>query len=114
MASIETVFSELAAQVGEEITGLGFAQTADTSGSGVFGNRSSRWRRGAEQLELSWDGREQWIVLSYRPSPERPPAIEWTGTLSERYLLENISDADRESLKASLARVTAGIWSRHT
>ena len=112
MASIEHVFAQLAAQVGAEATPLGFTQLADAGAGGVFGNRSARWRRGQEQIELTWDGREQWVVLSYRSSPDRPPAVEWTGTLSERYLMENISDADLESLKASLARVTAGIWSR--
>jgi hypothetical protein len=112
MASIEHVFAQLATQVGEEATRLGFAPVGDPGGAGLFGNRAARWRRGTEQLELAWDGREQWIVLSYRESPDRPPAVEWTGTLSERYLMENISDADGESLRTSLARVTAGIWSR--
>ena len=112
MASIETVFAQLTAQVEAEAAPLGFARLPDAGAGGVFGNRSARWRRGAEQVELAWDGREQWVVLSYRPSPDRPPAVEWTGTLSERYLMENISDGDRMSLEASVARITAGIWSR--
>lgn len=112
MASIDELFPLLAEVVRRDAGSRGFTETAERMDEAAFGGRVLRWRRGAEELRLIWDGREQWLNFEYRPAPDYPPALEWTGTLSERYTGQNISDTDATRLREGLAGAAGSVWSR--
>ena len=57
-----------------------------------------------------WDAKEQWFSFSFRPAPDHPPALEWTGTLSDRYTGHEISDTDVQQLREGLTNVLAALW----
>ena len=111
MSSIEELFPSLTAVVHGGARGHGFMPAGETT-PGEFGALVSRWRRGSEEMRLAWNPKEQWINFEYRPSPDQPPALEWTGTLSERYSGGRISDADASRLREALAAIAAAAWER--
>jgi len=111
MASLDELFTDLTNAVKEGAASRGFVE-APEPGQGAFGGRVARWRRGSEELVLLWDAREQWINFEFRPSPDQPAAIEWTGTLSDRYTGQNISDSDMHQLRQALTKALASVWSR--
>ncbi len=112
MATIDELFPELVKLVAEPALARGFAPVDTPTSAHGFGTRVARWRRGAEELRLLWDGKEQWINFEYRPAPEHPPALEWTGTLSERYTGNAISDQDVTRLRDGLAAAARSVWAR--
>ncbi len=112
MSTIDELFPSLMAVVHGGARGHGFVPAGDGETSGEFGARVSRWRRGSEEMRLAWNPKEQWINFEYRPTPDQPPALEWTGTLTERYSGGNISDGDATRLREALAGVAATAWER--
>lgn len=112
MATLDELFTDLANTVRDGAKTRGFDEPPDKGPPVPFGGRLTRWRRGAEELVLLWDAREQWISFEFRPAPDQPPALEWTGMLSERYTGQNVGDADREQLRRDLAAVLATVWAR--
>ena len=112
MASIEGLFPELAEVVRKDAGSRGFTEAPARADEAAFGGRIVRWKRGTEELRLLWDGREQWLNFEYRPAPDYPAALEWTGTLSERYTGQNISDTDAARLREGLAAAAAAVWAR--
>ena len=112
MATIDDLFPELVQLVGESAAARGYSETDAPAQSGGFGTRVARWRRATEELRLTWDAREQWINFEYRPTPDYPPALEWTGTLSERYTAQNIGDSDAARLRDGLRGAIQSVWAR--
>ncbi len=112
MATLEALFPELAELVRRDARSRGFAEAPERPDEAAFGGRVLRWKRGMEELRLLWDGREQWMNFEYRPAPDYPAALEWTGTLSERYTGQNISDSDAARLREGLTAAAAAVWAR--
>lgn len=112
MASIDECFPQLADLVGEGACSRGFVAADRAESAGAFGGRTAQWRRGGEEIRLTWDGKEQWLTFEYRSAPDQPPALEWTGTLSERYTGQNVTDADLARLRDGLGAVAASVWTR--
>lgn len=110
MSSIEEVFPDFVSVVHADAVTRGFALIDERRGEELTGRRVARFRRGRAEIELAWDPREHWLTLAYRPWPERPAALEWTGLLSERYHSHGISDADRSRLRATLQSRLADVW----
>lgn len=110
MATIDDVFPELLALIRERTDAHGFTLADEQAGPALLGSRRARLRKGIKELHLVWDGKEQWLVVEYRPAPEYPPAREWTGLLSERYTGDNISDDDRERLRRGVTGVLDSLW----
>ena len=112
MATLDQLFTDLTDAVREGARPRGFEEAPDSGAAGAFGARVARWRRGAEELVLVWDAKEQWINFEFRPAADQSPALEWTGTLSDRYTGDNIGDADREQLRRDLTAVLVSVWAR--
>ncbi len=112
MATLDQLFTDLTDAVREGARPRGFEEAPDSGAAGAFGARVARWRRGAEELVLLWDAKEQWINFEFRPAADQSPALEWTGTLSDRYTGDNIGDADREQLRRDLTAVLVSVWAR--
>ena len=112
MSSIDDFFPALAAVVQTAAESRGFVAADEDGDAGGFGSRQRSWRRGADELRLTWDAREQWVTFEHRPAPDYPPSVEWTGTLSERYTGANISEADSSRLSAALESVLRSHWSK--
>lgn len=90
----------------------GFVAAEEAVAVGRFGSRMATFRRGAEVLQLVWDGREHWLALEFRPVPEYNPAIEWTGLLNDRFDGRQISPEDERRLRAGLEGALAQVWRR--
>ena len=112
MATLDELFTDLANAVRDGAKTRGFEEAPDKGPPAPFGGRVARWRRGAEELVLLWDAREQWINFEFRPAPDQPPALEWTGTLSDRYTGQNVGESDREQLRRDLTAVLGTVWAR--
>jgi hypothetical protein len=112
MATLDELFTDLTDAVREGAAPRGFEPVAERGPVGPFGARVARWRRGGEEMILIWDAKEQWINFEFRPAADQSPALEWTGTLSDRYTGHNIGDADREQLRRDLTAVLAAVWAR--
>jgi hypothetical protein len=112
MPTLDELFTHLANAVREGAKTRGFEESPENGQPGPFGGRIARWRRGAEELVLLWDAKEQWVNFEFRPSPDRPPALEWTGTLSDRFTGHNITDADMHQLREDLTGILATVWAR--
>jgi hypothetical protein len=110
MLSVDEVFTELVGLVEAAASHHGFIPTVEPADPGVFDDRRIRFRRGAQEVRLVWDGREQWFTFAYVPEPDRTPALEWTGLLSERCSGANIADGDLDRLRASLEMRVRKIW----
>lgn len=108
--TLDELFDVLASLIHDGAATRGFEQLDPQSGA--FGGRTAHWRRRAEELVLVWDAKEQWFSFSFRPAPDHPPALEWTGTLSDRYTGREISDADARELREGLMNVLAALWTR--
>jgi hypothetical protein len=112
MPTLDDLFAALAGTVREGASAHGYEERPGTGAPGAFGARAARWRRAAAGLALAWDPREQWVSFEFRPSPDRPPAIEWTGTLSDRYTGRDVSDTDIQALQGDLQRILDAVWVR--
>ena len=112
MATLDELFTDLANTVRDGARTRGFEEVPDQGLPAPFGGRVARWRRGAEELILLWDAREQWINFEFRLAPDQPPALEWTGTLSDRYTGQNVGEADHEQLRRDLTAVLTTVWMR--
>ena len=78
MATLDELFTDLTNAVREGAQPRGFEEVPDRGPAGAFGARIARWRRGAEELVLLWDAREQWINFEFRTTADQSPALEWT------------------------------------
>ena len=108
--TLDELFGVLTKVIREGAAERGFDELEPQTGA--FGGRVAHWRRRAEELVFAWDAREQWFSFSFRPAPDHPPALEWTGTLSDRYTGREISDRDAGQLQEGLTRVLATLWAR--
>ncbi len=112
MPTLDDLFAALAGTVRAGASARGFEERPGTAEPGPFGARTARWRRATAELALAWDPREQWVSFEFRPAPERPPAIEWTGTLSDRYTGRDVTEADIRDLQGDLQRILDAVWAR--
>lgn len=108
--TLDDLFGVLSGLIHDGAATRGFDQLEQQPGA--FGGRTMHWRRRAEELVFGWDAKEQWFSFSFRPAPDHPPALEWTGTLSDRYTGREISDADAQQLREGLTNVLAALWTR--
>jgi len=108
--TLDELFGALTKLIHEGAVARGFSQLE--AQSGAFGGRSAHWRRRAEEIVFGWDAKEQWFSFLFRPAPDHPPALEWTGTLSDRYTGREVSDSDAQQLRDGLTRVLAALWTQ--
>lgn len=108
--TLDELFGALTKLIDEGAVARGFSQLEPQSGA--FGGRSAHWRRRTEELVFAWDAKEQWLSFVFRPAPDHAPALEWTGTLSDRYTGHEISDPDAQQLRAGLTRILAALWTQ--
>ncbi|HET8648610.1 MAG TPA: hypothetical protein VFL95_01100 [Gemmatimonadales bacterium] len=106
---VEQFMAELATLVNQTAGARGFRRDSEPERD-PLGSCTMRYRNGPAELLVGWDAKEQWFTMYYRPVPERPPATEWTGLLSARYIDGNISPADRDQMLASLRAKLETIW----
>ena len=108
MVTLDELFGSLTKLIDEGAVARGFSQLEPQSGA--FGGRSAHWRRRAEELAFAWDAKEQWFSFNFRPAPDHAPALEWTGTLSDRYIGHEISEPDAQRLRDGLTQILAALW----
>lgn len=108
--TLDELFGALTKLIDEGAVVRGFSELAPQSGA--FGGRSAHWRRRAEEIVFAWDAKEQWFSFTFRPALDHPPALEWTGTLSDRYTGHEISDSDVQQLRDGLTRILATLWTQ--
>lgn len=110
MATLDQLFGALTQLIDEGAVARGFSQLERQSGA--FGGRSAHWRRRTEEIVLAWDAKEQWFSFIFRPAPDHAPALEWTGTLSDRYTGHEIGEPDAHQLRDGLTKVLAALWTQ--
>ena len=96
MGNPGTAFEDIA----RDLTELDFVLIEDVCDEKAFGSRYAHYQRGDENLRLSWDAKEEWLVLEGRHENERG----WKELCIEEIGRKTADSANIAALRSALQR----------